>query len=101
MLVEPSGYGLNVRRIRKLKALGAKTLTVCGLDTDAGACVLGVMFSLFDAETECVARRELCWSSTGLGRDAMSIIEKQFPRPGKVSGVTACRRRVVNSEKEA
>ena len=90
LLVEPSrgdlvfdktGYGLNVRQIAKLKALGAKRVTVCGLDTDA--CVLGVMFSLFDAGIECVAKRELCWSSTGLGREGTAIIEKQFPQPRK------------------
>ena len=80
LILDKTGYGLNVRHIAKVKALGAKTVTVCGLDTDA--CVLGVMFSLFDAGIVCVARRDLCWSSTGLQREGIAIIDEQFPLPG-------------------
>jgi len=73
------GYGLSPAAIRRIRALGAKRVTVCGIDTDA--CVLGVMFSLFDAGIECRAKPDMCWSSSGLHREAMKIIEEQFPTP--------------------
>lgn len=63
--------------LRQLKARKIKELTVCGLDTDA--CVLGVMFSLFDAGITCHLKEELCWSSSGLHASAMKIIRQQFP----------------------
>ena len=44
-------YGLEQRHLRLLHARKIKKVTVCGLDTDA--CVLGVMFSLFDGGIEC------------------------------------------------
>lgn len=72
------GYGLPVRAIRRLRALGAKRVTVVGIDTDA--CVLGVLFSLFDAGIECRAQTDLCWSSSGLHRAAVKIINEQFPQ---------------------
>ena len=75
------GYGLSAAAIRRLKAMGIKRATVCGIDTDA--CVLGVMFSLFDAGIECRVKRDLCWSSSGLHREGMAIIEEQFPAPKK------------------
>src|SRR4051794_7513088 len=40
------GYGLSPDAIRRLRRMGVKRATVVGIDTDA--CVLGVMFSLFD-----------------------------------------------------
>ena len=57
------------------------SVTVCGVDTDA--CVLGVMFSLFDAGIDCCVKADLCWSSSGarLHAAGMRIIEQQFPRP--------------------
>jgi nicotinamidase-related amidase len=75
------GYGLSVAAIKKLRALGVTRATVCGIDTDA--CVLGVMFSLFDAGIPCRVKTDLCWSSSGtaLHRAAMKIIEQQFPPP--------------------
>jgi nicotinamidase-related amidase len=88
LLIEPEegdivltkrGYGLSPGAIRRIRALGAKRVTVCGIDTDA--CVLGVMFSLFDAGIECRAKPDMCWSSSGLHREAMKIIEEQFPPP--------------------
>jgi nicotinamidase-related amidase len=74
-----AGYGLEKKDLAKLHARGIKRVTVCGLDTDA--CVLGVMFSLFDAGIECRVKRDLCWSSSGLQREGMKIIEQQFPSP--------------------
>lgn len=75
------GYGLNARHLGRLKRLGIKRATVCGIETDA--CVLGVMFSLFDAGIDCRVKPDLCWSSTGLHRQALKIIETQFPPPKK------------------
>ena len=88
LLIEPEkgdivltkrGYGLSPNAIRRIRSLRAKRVTVCGIDTDA--CVLGVMFSLFDAGIECRAKPDMCWSSSGLHREAMKIIEEQFPPP--------------------
>lgn len=81
VVITKQGYGLTPRDIRKIKALGAKRVTVCGIDTDA--CVLGVMFSLFDAGIECRVKPDLCWSTSGraLHHAGMKIIEQQFPPP--------------------
>jgi nicotinamidase-related amidase len=76
-----NGYGLTARDVKRIKALRPKRVTVCGIDTDA--CVLGVMFSLFDAGIDCCVKQDLCWSSSGkhLHQAAMKIIEQQFPPP--------------------
>ena len=81
LVITKQGYGLAPKDIRRIRALGAKRVTVCGIDTDA--CVLGVMFSLFDAGIECRVKPDLCWSTSGaaLHRAAMKIIETQFPPP--------------------
>jgi nicotinamidase-related amidase len=83
IVITKHGYGLSPRDIRRIRALGAKRVTVCGIDTDA--CVLGVMFSLFDAGIECRVKSDLCWSTSGaaLHRAGMKIIEAQFPPPKK------------------
>jgi nicotinamidase-related amidase len=83
LVITKRGYGLQPGHIRRLRAIGVKRATVCGLDTDA--CVLGVMFSLFDAGIECRVKPELCWSSSGLQREGMKIIEQQFPPPKRSS----------------
>lgn len=72
-------YGLSPRQIAQLKRRRIRRITVCGLDTDA--CVLGVMFSLFDAGIECHLKEEMCWSSSGLHQPALAILREQFPRP--------------------
>jgi nicotinamidase-related amidase len=82
LVLSKHGYGLSAAAIRKLKRLGVRRVTVCGVDTDA--CVLGVMFSLFDAGIDCRVKPDLCWSSSGLHRQGMAIIEEQFPTPKKV-----------------
>lgn len=81
LVLSKQGYGLSPTAVRKLRALRVKRVTVCGIDTDA--CVLGVMFSLFDAGIVCRVRMDMCWSSSGLHRQAMRIIEEQFPPPKK------------------
>lgn len=81
VVISKQGYGLSAAAIRKLKAMGVKRATVAGIDTDA--CVLGVMFSLFDAGISCRVHKDMCWSSSGLQREAMKIIEEQFPPPKK------------------
>src|SRR5688572_27937492 len=72
-------YGLTPAQIRTLKRRKIRCVTVCGLDTDA--CVLGVMFSLFDSGIECHLKEDVCWSSSGLHRPAVTIIRAQFPAP--------------------
>lgn len=88
LLIEPaegdlvfskSTYGLTPAHIRQLKRRGITCLTVCGQDTDA--CVLGVMFSLFDAGIECHLKETMCWSSSGLHAPALRIAREQFPPP--------------------
>lgn len=75
------GYALTARHISRLKRMGVTRATVCGIDTDA--CVLGVMFGLFDAGIDCRVNPELCWSSSGtaLHRAGLKILERQFPPP--------------------
>lgn len=79
------GYGLSQSHIKKLRAMRVKRVTVCGIDTDA--CVLGVMFSLFDAGIDCRVKPEMCWSSSGktLHQAGMRIIKQQFPPPKRRS----------------
>jgi nicotinamidase-related amidase len=79
IVIKKAGYGLKERDLRRLKAAGVRKAIVCGIDTDA--CVLGVMFSLFDAGIVCHAKENLCWSSTGLHEAGMKIIREQFPAP--------------------
>jgi nicotinamidase-related amidase len=79
LVITKRGYGLEPRDIRRIKALGAERVTVCGIDTDA--CVLAVMFSLFDAGIDCRVKPDLCWSSSGLHQPALKIIKAQFPPP--------------------
>jgi nicotinamidase-related amidase len=81
IVLSKQGYGLSAAAIRRLKKMGIKRVTVCGIDTDA--CVLGVMFSLFDAGIVCRVKTDLCWSSSGLHRQGLAIIEEQFPPPKK------------------
>ena len=72
-------YGLTAAQITRLKRRGIRRITVCGLDTDA--CVLGVMFSLFDGGVECHLKEDMCWSSSGLHKPALAITRAQFPAP--------------------
>jgi nicotinamidase-related amidase len=77
IVLEKHTYGLTSEHIRRLRRRKIECVTVCGLDTDA--CVLGVMFSLFDAQLECHLKEDLCWSSSGLHKPALAIIRAQFP----------------------
>jgi nicotinamidase-related amidase len=79
MVIRKAGYGLKARDLRRLKNAGVTRAIVCGVDTDA--CVLGVMFSLFDAGIVCHVKEDLCWSSTGLHEAGLKIIREQFPPP--------------------
>ncbi|HVW21357.1 MAG TPA: isochorismatase family protein [Opitutaceae bacterium] len=72
-------YGLSARQLAQLERRGIRRVTVCGLDTDA--CVLGVMFTLFDSGIECHLKESMCWSSSGLHRPALAIARAQFPAP--------------------
>jgi nicotinamidase-related amidase len=95
LVLNKQGYGLPPSAIKRIRRLGVKRVTVCGLDTDA--CVLGVMFSLFDAGIECRVKQGLCWSSTGLHRQGMAIIEAQFPEPKRRRTKRKSRRRRKSS----
>lgn len=77
LVFQKASYGLSQRHLRELKKRRINRLTISGLDTDA--CVMGVMFSLFDAGIVCHLKETMCWSSSGLHRAAMSIIRAQFP----------------------
>ena len=76
IVLDKSGYGLKAAHIKRLKKAGIRKALVCGVDTDA--CVLGVVFSLFDAGIDCEVDPKLCWSSTGLQGAALTILREQF-----------------------
>lgn len=76
LILEKEGYGLRADHTVRLTARGIKRVDVCGIDTDA--CVLGVMFSLFDAGIDCAILPDLCWSSGGLHDEALRIVKSQF-----------------------
>ncbi len=76
LVLEKRGYGLTTAQIERLKQAGVRKALVCGVDTDA--CVIGVVFSLFDAGIDCEVERDLCWSSTGLHEPALKIMREQF-----------------------
>jgi len=79
LVIKKGGYGIKEKDIRRLKSAGIKRATVCGVDTDA--CVLGVMFSLFDHGIVPRLKENLCWSTNGLQREALKILRAQFPSP--------------------
>lgn len=76
LVLEKTGYGLSAEHIAKIRAAGVKETTVSGVDTDA--CVLAVMFSLWDAGINCHIEPDLCWSSSGLHDQAVEIARQQF-----------------------
>lgn len=75
-VLEKPGYGLMAAQVERIRSARVTKALVCGADTDA--CVLGVLFSLFDAGIECEVERDLCWSSTGLHEAALQIVNEQF-----------------------
>jgi len=76
VILEKTGYGLTSDQIQQLRRLNVRETLVCGVDTDA--CVLGVVFTLFDAGIDCEVEPKLCWSSTGLQDEALTIVREQF-----------------------
>ena len=76
LVIDKASYGLPAAALRKIKRRRITEATIAGVDTDA--CVLGVMFSLFDAGIRCRASAPHCWSSTGLHSPALRIIANQF-----------------------
>jgi nicotinamidase-related amidase len=77
LVLKKTTYGIKPADARRIRSLGAETVTLCGMDTDA--CVLGVAFSLFDAGIAPRPKESLCWSSSGLQREAVRILRTQFP----------------------
>jgi nicotinamidase-related amidase len=76
IVLDKRGYGLTAGQIENLRSAGIQKALVCGIDTDA--CVLGVVFTLFDAGIDCEVDPKLCWSSTGLQDEALTIVREQF-----------------------
>ncbi len=76
LVLDKPGYGLGPEQLAKIAGAGVREALVCGVDTDA--CVLGVVFTLFDAGIDCEVDRTLCWSSTGLHETALKIVQEQF-----------------------
>lgn len=79
LVLEKFGYGFDALAVRRLREAGLRHVLVCGGDTDA--CVLGVVFSLFDGGIDCSVDPALCWSSAKLHEPAMKIIAQQFGTP--------------------
>lgn len=79
LVLEKFGYGLDALAVRHLREAGLRHVMVCGGDTDA--CVLGVLFSLFDGGIDCSLDPTLCWSTAGLQEPALRIIAEQFGTP--------------------
>ena len=76
IVLDKTGYGFTAQQIDRLREAGIQKALVCGVDTDA--CVLGVVFTLFDAGIDCEVDPDLCWSSTGLQDAALTIVREQF-----------------------
>jgi nicotinamidase-related amidase len=76
LVIDKAAYGLPPDALRTLKRRHVTNAIIVGLDTDA--CVLGVMFSLFDAGIRCRANPRYCRSSSGLHGEAVKIIGQQF-----------------------
>jgi Amidases related to nicotinamidase len=87
LVLEKFGYGLDALAVRRLRESGLRHVLVCGGDTDA--CVLGVVFSLFDGGIDCSVDPALCWSSAGLHGSAMKIIGQQFGTPADLGAARA------------
>ncbi len=79
LVVDKTTYGLDPKILRQLREEQVERAIVCGLDTDA--CVLAVMFSLFDAGIVCHLNEHHCWSSSNLQTQALAIARTQFPPP--------------------
>ena len=74
------GYGLTPVQVAQLRDAGITQVLLCGIETDA--CILGVAFSLFDAQVDFQVEPDLCWSSVGLHEVALKIIRAQFATGG-------------------
>lgn len=79
LVLDKPGYGLTGDAVRRLRADGVRHALVCGGDTDA--CLLGVVFSLFDGGIDCTVEPSLCWSASGLHDCALRILNEQFGTP--------------------
>ena len=72
------GYGLKSSQIKKIKKLNITSIDICGTDVDA--CVLAIMFQLFDNNIKPVLLKDYVASSTSqtLEDSAFKIIINQF-----------------------
>ncbi|MEO6002744.1 MAG: isochorismatase family protein [Opitutus sp.] len=76
IVLDKTGYGFTAQQIETLRQAGIRKALVCGVDTYG--CVVGVVFTPFDAGIDCEVDPELCWSSTGLQDAALTIVREQF-----------------------
>ena len=78
LILEKTGYGLNLEHINKLKSLNCPTWHICGMETDA--CILACAFSLWDADLLPIIRPELCASNV-LQNEGLRVAKRQFGLP--------------------
>ncbi len=76
LVLEKASYGFTSDQLAEIRRRGVDQALVCGADTDA--CVLAIVFSLFDHGIVCEVDPSLCWSSGRLQREALAIIREQF-----------------------
>lgn len=77
IIFEKDGYGLTKNQIDTLKKMNIAEIEICGTDIDA--CVLSIMFNLFDAGIKPILLKDLTGSSTkDMMPPALKIIKNQF-----------------------
>ena len=77
IVFEKDGYGLTKSQIDTLKKMNITEIEICGTDIDA--CVLSIMFNLFDAGIKPILLKDLTSSSTkDMIPPALKIIKNQF-----------------------
>ena len=77
IIFEKDGYGLTKSQIDTLKKMNITEIEICGTDIDA--CVLSIMFNLFDAGIKPILLKDLTGSSTkDMAPPALKIIKNQF-----------------------
>lgn len=97
IILDKPRYGLSEAQLRRLKACRCDEFVVCGVDTDA--CVLAVLFSLFDAGIRARVEPSLCEGK--LTRQALAIMTRQFGWPAKKRNRRRSRQREDGAPKES
>ena len=78
------GYGLTTEMINEIKKRNIDEIEVCGVNTDA--CVLAIMFNLFDNNINPIVNESLCGSSIGndYHLSALKVISGSFCKGIKI-----------------